>query len=69
MNNDNFNDKPPEKLKPRWWLIILLIFFWWAAILIWLCVALSKNAKSSTARRNSKNNYGKYGSNKTNRRY
>ena len=54
MKNDSINDKSPEKLKPRWWLIILLIFFWWAAILIWLCVGLSKSAKSSTSRATAK---------------
>lgn len=67
--NNNLNDRPPEKSKPRRWLILLLIFFWWAALLVWICMGLNKSAKNSIARRNAKNNYGKYGMGKTNRRY
>lgn len=63
--SNNLNDKPREKSKPRWWLIILLIFFWWAALLVWFCMGLNNSSKNSTVSRNSKNNYGKYGSNKT----
>lgn len=67
--NNNLSDKSPKKSNPRWGRIILLVLFWWAAILVWLCMGIAENAKSSNARRKNKNNYGKYRANKTTRGY